>query len=80
MILATFVPGFFEMLIILSIALVINVLPLIAFWQICTKAGFPGPLALLMLVPIGNLVLLFYVAFAPWPALADREPPTAGVS
>ena len=38
-------------------------------WKICVKAGFPGPLGLLILVPIGNLVLLFYLAFSEWPAL-----------
>lgn len=47
------------------------------FWKICTKAGFPGPLALLMLVPIANIILPFYLAFADWPALrqAGARPP-----
>ena len=34
------------------------------FWKICSRAGFPGPLSLLMLVPIANIVLPFYIAFA----------------
>jgi len=47
-------------------------LTVIPFWKICSKAGFPGPLALLMLVPIANIVLPFYIAFAEWPALKAR--------
>jgi hypothetical protein len=62
-------PGMYEWIVILfmvPIAIVINVLP---FWMICRKAGFPGPLSLLMLLPIANIVLPFYIAFAEWPAL-----------
>ncbi len=43
------------------------------FWRICEKAGFPGALGLLMLVPIANLILVIYLAFADWPALRGRE-------
>ena len=46
-------------------------LTVIPFWKICSKAGFAGPLALLMLVPIANIVLPFYIAFAQWPALKN---------
>ena len=45
----------------------------IPFWKICTKAGFAGALSLLMLVPIANVVLPFYIAFAQWPVLRGRE-------
>lgn len=62
-------PGMYEGLVILfvvPIAIVTSVLP---FWMICKKAGFPPALSLLMLVPIANVVLPFYVAFTEWPAL-----------
>jgi hypothetical protein len=45
---------------------VIFILP---FWKIFTKAGFPGWLSLLMLIPFANVLMLFYLAFADWPAL-----------
>ena len=48
------------------------ILTIIPFWKICSKAGFPGPLSLLMLVPIANIVLPFYIAFAQWPVLRDK--------
>ncbi len=75
------IPGAFELALILClmfggviVGILLTVLP---FWKICAKAGFPGPLALLMLVPIANIILPFYLAFADWPALrqAGARPP-----
>jgi hypothetical protein len=47
----------------------IAVLVVWPFWRIFSKAGFPGPLAIGMLIPLVNLGLLFYLGFAEWPAL-----------
>lgn len=53
-------------------------LALIAFvlvwpcWRICTKAGLPGPLGLVSLIPGGLLVLLFVWAVVDWPVLRRR--------
>ncbi len=69
-------PGIFEYLIIFMILTFVvlgALVTVIPFWKICTKAGFPGPLALLMLVPIANLILPFYIAFADWPALRQAR-------
>jgi len=71
-------PGAYEWIVILvviiPIAISVNVvLVVLPFWKICTKAGFPGPMALLMVVPIANIVLPFYIAFAEWPALRDSQ-------
>lgn len=43
-------------------------LPLIVvpYWKIFSKAGFSGALSLLMLVPLANIVVLYYVAFSDW--------------
>ncbi|HZX23339.1 MAG TPA: hypothetical protein VFF18_07380 [Woeseiaceae bacterium] len=49
----------------------------IPFWRICQKAGYPGALGLLMVVPLVNIVFLYYLAFATWPA-HKGEAPTAG--
>ena len=62
-------PGPIEMLVVLFLSIVGCVLPIIAFWKICSKAGFPGALGLLMIVPIANIILPLYLAFAEWPAL-----------
>lgn len=39
-------------------------LTVVPFWPLFRKAGFPGPLSLLMLIPGINLILLYVVAFS----------------
>lgn len=67
--------GSYELLVILF-ALVAGVLgtalTVISFWKICSKAGFPGPLSLLMIVPIANIILPLYIAFSDWPSLKQN--------
>ncbi len=68
-------PGTYEWIVIMGIFamgfLATVLLAVIPYWMICKKAGFPPAMSLLMLVPIGNIVLLFYLAFADWPALRN---------
>ena len=63
--LALFYPSGFELLLILIMSAVF----LVAFWRIFSKAGFPGALSFLMLIPVVNVIMLFFLAFAEWPAL-----------
>jgi hypothetical protein len=42
-------------------------------WRICSRAGFPGALGLLIMVPFLNVVLLYVLAFAEWPALRNQK-------
>lgn len=46
----------------------------IPFWRISTKAGFSGWLSLLMVIPLVNLVYVYFLAFARWPSLERRAP------
>jgi hypothetical protein len=39
---------------------------IIPYWQILKKAGFPPVLSLLIVIPLFNLFLLYYIAFAEW--------------
>ena len=41
--------------------------------RICRRLGFSPWLALLMLVPVGNLVLLWVAAYVPWPIENGRR-------
>ena len=61
--------GLLEIFVILFATIATWVLPAVVFWKICHKAGFPGSLALFMLVPIANIILPVYIAFAGWPVL-----------
>ena len=48
----------------LIIAAIVFVIPA---WKIVEKAGYPGAWALLVLVPLANVVALWVFAFARWP-------------
>ena len=41
---------------------------LLGWWRIFSRAGFPGVMAVLMLVPPIALALWAFLAFAPWPS------------
>jgi len=60
--------GAFSLIIIL-VAFLIYIVPA---WRIVSKAGFPGALSLLMLVPLVNIVLLWVFAFVEWPVQRPR--------
>jgi hypothetical protein len=72
-IMAYVAPGGIEGLVILFASLFAFILPVIIFWKICSKAGFPGALGLLMLLPVGNIILMLYLAFAQWPILKAND-------
>jgi energy-coupling factor transporter transmembrane protein EcfT len=48
---------------IILVGLAIVVIPC---WFICKKAGFSPWLSLLNLIPLGNLILLYVLAFSEW--------------
>ena len=47
--------------------LVFAALIIVPFWFIFKKAGYSQWLGVLMVVPIVNLVLLYFLAFSNWP-------------
>ena len=53
--------------------LVIGILIIVPFWKLFSKAGYCGWLVLLMLVPVINILVLYLLAFADWPALRHRR-------
>lgn len=48
--------------------LVVGIILVIPFWKLATRAGYPGPLALLILIPLVNLAFIYFLAFSEWPA------------
>ena len=63
--------GVLELVVIAAICALV-ILP---FWKIFTRAGFSGWLSFTQIIPILNVVVLFYIAFAEWPA--HRRPEQA---
>lgn len=52
-----------------------GIVVILPFWFIFTKAGFSGWLSLTQIIPIVNIVALFYLAFAEWPIHRDVPRP-----
>jgi hypothetical protein len=56
---------------LISIVVVMGMGGVLLIWpaaRICRRVGFSPWLGLLAAVPLANVILLWVVAFAPWPA------------
>lgn len=62
-------PGMGEIFLISLITAIIAVLVIIPYRRIFLKAGFSPWLSLLMLVPLVNLGMLYFLGFVEWPSL-----------
>jgi hypothetical protein len=51
----------------------IGLIIVLPFWRIFSKAGFNGALSILMIIPLLNLFMIYFLAFSDWPAL--KTPP-----
>ena len=63
--------GFPELLVLIVIAAT----SLVVVWpaaRICRRIGFARWLGVLAVIPIANMLLLWYLALARWPAFDDR--------
>jgi hypothetical protein len=65
--------GFRVILLILGGVIISVVFVLILYWRIFGKAGFSPALSLLMLLPLVNVVMLYYLAFGEWPSLKQDQ-------
>jgi hypothetical protein len=57
------------------IILIFLAIIIVPFWFICKKAGFSPWLALLNIVPMGNLILIYVLAFAQWKVMPIPQAP-----
>jgi len=49
------------------VALIATAIKILIFCKIFSKAGYSWALGLLMLIPIVNIIMAFFLAFADWP-------------
>jgi len=63
--------GIIMLLVWLLFIVISTVIGIIIYCKLFSKAGYPWALGLLILVPIANIVVLFYLAFADWPILKE---------
>jgi len=54
------------------VMLVFLALIVVPFWFIFKKAGYSPWFSLLMVVPLLNILMLFFLAFSQWPASRGR--------
>ena len=47
------------------IAAIIAIIP---FWRICDRVGLSPWLSLLLLIPLANIIFIYYLAFSEWPS------------
>ena len=57
-------------LLFLLVGGIVIILPL---WRVFSKAGYPGALSLGMVLPVVNIVLLYFIAFSDWPVLQELK-------
>ncbi|SEQ39699.1 hypothetical protein [Thalassovita taeanensis] len=60
----------FPALLVMVLGAVVLLLPFYKLWQ---RTGHSGWIALLMVIPVVNLILLYVLAFKDWPALDDER-------
>ncbi len=53
--------------VMIAICLIVGIVAAVAFWRICAKAGSPGWYGVAMVIPMVNLLLVLFLAFAEWP-------------
>lgn len=51
--------------------LIFAALIIVPFWSIFRKAGYTPWLSVLMVVPLVNFVMLYFLAFSNWPKLRE---------
>ena len=56
--------------------LVFAALIIIPFWFIFSKAGYSKWLSLLIMLPVVNVVMLYFLAFSAWPSLRETAKKT----
>ncbi len=65
---------FMAMLAILPIIILVGyTIVIVPFWFICKKAGFSPWLSFVYLIPFGNLVLYYILAFADWKVVPIQQ-------
>ncbi|MBW8042233.1 MAG: hypothetical protein FVQ85_19845 [Planctomycetes bacterium] len=55
------------------VGLIVVVIKAVVFCKIFSKAGYSWALGLLMLVPIANIIMPFFLAFADWPVQQEAR-------
>jgi hypothetical protein len=64
--------GAAEVLLIALVIIILSVVKIIPYWRIFSRAGFSPWLSIFIILPIVDLILLYYLGFAEWPSLKGK--------
>lgn len=53
----------------LLMMIVFAIIIILPFWFIFSKAGYSKWLSLLLVIPVVNLIMIYFLAFSKWPIL-----------
>jgi hypothetical protein len=48
--------------------IIIAVIAVVPFWRLCARIGYSPWLSLLVLLPLINLIFIYFLAFSEWPS------------
>ena len=48
--------------------LIVAAIAVVPFWRICKRVGHSPWLSLLTVIPLVNLIFIYYLAFSQWPS------------
>jgi len=65
--------GVAEVVLIVLVIAILSVVKVIPYWRILARAGFTPWLSILSILPLLDLILLYYVGFAEWPARTGKK-------
>jgi hypothetical protein len=54
--------------------LIFAAIAVIPFWKICERVGHSPWLSLLVLIPLVNIIFIYYLAFGEWPRGSTAGP------
>jgi hypothetical protein len=48
--------------------IIVAVIAVVPFWRLCARIGYSPWLSLLILLPLINLIFIYFLAFSGWPS------------
>ena len=48
--------------------IIFAVIAVVPFWRLCARVGYSPWLSLLILVPLVNIIFIYFLAFSEWPS------------
>jgi uncharacterized membrane protein YhaH (DUF805 family) len=54
--------------------IIFAIIAVVPFWRLCARIGYSPWLSLLILVPLVNIIFIYFLAFSDWPSPRGGSP------